>query len=179
MKTIWVLIFIWLGLTSKSYSKEYSLFNYDEIIFQTGSYTGFMTFGPRYFFGDHFSSEILLGFTPHAIALEDQVTISSKNLFHSDYHIFNSLRPISIYGGLTLIHLINDDDTFFFLPSKYPKGYYPPTSVRTTLNIGFTIDSFFLELSSLDILLENYFRSDQELTFEQIFTYGFGWIKKY
>lgn len=167
MKYIALLIFALFGSQAKA---EYSF------TMQTGAYNGVIGLG----IGKHFESyktEILLGHVPQFMDVRDLWNLSWKNHVSSRPRIID-YSSISFYGGINTIAALGNKKTYIFLPDQYPDGYYPPTGLRVAPYAGFETRrgnfSTFFEVTSLDLYLETYVRSNFNMDISEVVTYGFG-----
>lgn len=123
----------------------------------------------------YFDNSIAIGHTPDPSG--DILSVAGSSAVKTDVPIFN--RKLSPYLGISLVGILNDRDTYIILPKKYPEGYYPPTGIRSSLFTGMQYGNddvaIFFEVSTLDLYLETYIRSDYNLEIQEISTYGLGW----
>jgi len=146
---------------------------------QTGSYSGALTLGLGYQ-KTYFTNEVMVGYVPKRLGGEDLYSASFKSIVHP-----NSCTPIigkcvRVYGGISGILSLFDSDTFLVQPEQYPAGYYPPNGIRAAAIVGLEFlmtntHSLYVEISSLDLYLETWVRSDYQMSIESVSTYGVGY----
>lgn len=130
----------------------------------TGGYAGM--FAPK--IGLHYEdidSEVLFGYTPKFYAEEDLYSITSRNIYNTEY----------IYIGLGTMFSLLDEDTYYMLPDKYPKDYYPMTAIRNSLFVGYQREGWYTDISALDLYLETWYRSYGRLDPLEFLTVSFGY----
>jgi hypothetical protein len=149
------------------------------LLAQTGSYSGALTLGLGYQ-KSYFTGEVMAGYVPEKLGGEDLYSASFKSIFHPNSCAPIIVRCTRVYGGVNVVLSLFDSDTFILQPSQYPAGYYPPNGVRAAIFAGlefFTSGnySFYAEISSLDLYLETWVRSDYKMSIESVTTYGIGY----
>lgn len=138
------------------------------MILQSAGYLGFIAVGVGSDFGRH-KINMLIGYVPEDVG---GVEIWQYNLKY-DWH---PLQTISyggpqenilldpFYAGISVIYSAHDD-LFVDEPEQYPSGYYPPTALRYTLNIGASLQygrhTYFIEYTALDIGLIAYIKNPE------------------
>lgn len=136
------------------------------LVVQSAGYLGFIAAGMGRDYQGHTISA-LLGYVPEGIGGVEIWQLSLKYEWHpfTDIPIYNqnqSIRLDPFYIGMSLIYGMHTD-LFIDEPSQYPDGYYPPTALRSTLNMGVALlygkqYTLFLEYAALDTGLVAYVR---------------------
>lgn len=145
----------------------------DYTVGQSAGYVGLLAGGVGYQVNDRHSVDLLLGYTPQIVAGEESVwSLAIKNSLRIAY---------PIYVGLNILYAFDEEDdsgTFVELPSKYPRRYYASTAIRTALYLGMDVvyegHLFYFEVTSLDLYMETYLRSDLELDLKEVSTWSIG-----
>jgi len=163
-----LILFFLLIITGKGYATEFTLINH------TGSYSGALTLGLG--IGTDSKSyrcEFIAGYTPATLAGEDLYSLTNKHTFV----LTNPRSPVRLFSGLGVVTSIHDDDTYYKLPSKYPRKYYPPTGYYFLPYFGIEIGNatnVYFEVATLDYYAELMARGEGEIGPHEVFTYGFG-----
>lgn len=148
-----------LLLSTKAHSQPY-------LIGQTGGYAGVVAAGAGYNW-NYLSTAIMAGFAPAFVTGENLWSVTLKNQWNL------GVAHIGIANSFSL-----DKDTFLGLPSRYPKGYYPPSGLMSGPYAGLhaNFDEFTLygEAASLDYYLEMKVRNPQYISWADVITYAFG-----
>lgn len=135
------------------------------VIVQTGGYAGMVAAGPGYGM-KHYSTGLLVGYVPAMVGGENLWSLSLKNQLE--------LGPLHV--GIAN-HFSLDRDTFWILPDKYPKKYYPPSGIKSGPYIGLHSDDdvgLFAEISTLDYYMELKARNPDFIEWKDIVSLGFG-----
>ena len=143
----------------------------DYMVLQSAGYHGFIALGVGMDFERH-KINMLIGYVPEDIG---GFEIWQYN-FKYDWHPFQAIQletpyeNISIdpyYIGMSIIYS-DHDDLFLEPPEQYPSGYYQPTALRYTLNVGASLQhgrhTFFIEYSILDINLVTFIKHPKFFT---------------
>lgn len=132
----------------------------DYMVLQSGGYLGFIAVGVGKDFGRH-KINMLIGYVPEDVGGVEVWQYNFKYDWHPSQAIpFGSpqenIRLDPFYIGVSVIYSAHDD-LFLELPEQYPSGYYQPTALRYTLNIGASLQygrhTFFIEYSIPDVNL--------------------------
>ena len=144
-------------------SKETRIPN-NYFVAQTAGYLGFIAMGMGRDYQRHTISA-LLGYVPEGIGGVEIWQLSLKYEWHpftaiplEDQRNNTKLNPF--YIGMSLIYGMHND-LFVDEPGQYPDGYYPPTALRSTLNMGVSLIygkkyTLFVEYAALDTGLVAY-----------------------
>ena len=115
----------------------------------------------------HFSFEGSVGYTP--------VHIAGKKIIQGNIQ-YNVWLGDHIYSIGGLMFTKSADGTYYKLPKRYPAKYYPPTALYFTTGMGVQFDSgFFVEMTTLDYLLELKFRNWEYVSWVDVISSGFGY----
>lgn len=137
------------------------------VVGQTAGYSGLLAGGGGYSW-KYFSTSIMGGHTPKLLAGEELWSATIKNqLQNGVFHI-----------GMAA-HFSFDHDTFWKLPSKYPRRYYPPSGIKTGPYMGVHVDfepgiGLFTEVHTLDYYLELKARNPDYVMWTDIISVGMG-----
>ena len=116
---------------------------------QLGANQGYYALGIGRTFSKGTELSSSLGFNPTRSNLRSwQLQL---NIAH-DWQVWNSGNAILDLGLATHIDL--SQDTFLFLDSKYPEGYYPQNKMIFSFNSRFHYKNFFFAASLLDYYVE-------------------------
>lgn len=139
----------------------------DNMVFQSGGDLGFIALGVGKDFGRH-KIDMLIGYVPEDIGGVEIWQVDFKYGWHPSQTItFGTKKNIRLdpfYIGISVIYGTHDD-LFVNEPAQYPNGYYPPTALRYTLNIGASLQhrkhTFFLEFTASDVSLIAYIKNPE------------------
>lgn len=96
-------------------------------------YRGLINLGLGYDVSQWFKSGFSLGFTPQDNG-DNRFQLNFSHEFHAPPK--NSL--VSPFAGFTVLYGLGSD-LFIELPEEYPSGYYPPSALRASLDLGLKI----------------------------------------
>lgn len=143
----------------------------DYMLLQSGGYLGYTAIGVGKDF-EHHKINMLIGYVPENIG---GIEIMQLN-FKYDWHPFQAIQFETLheniwidpyYMGISIIYG-DHDNLFLKLPEQYPSGYYQPTALRYTLNIGASLQysrhTFFIEYSILDVNLVTFIKHPKFFT---------------
>lgn len=149
------------GALSEEESRKSRLIDY--MVLQSGGYLGFIAVGVGKDFGRH-KINMLIGYVPEDVGGVEVWQFDFKYDWHPSQAIpfgdpQENIRLDPFYIGISVIYGAHND-LFLDEPEQYPTGYYPPTALRFSLNIGASLQygrhTFFLEYSALDVGLIAY-----------------------
>ena len=134
----------------------------DYLITQSAGYVGFIALGMGRDYGNH-SVNLQLGYVPEKAGGNEiwQGTLKYEWHFMKKSRLVekSAISVDPVYIGMSFIYS-SHDELFLDEPAQYPEGYYPPTAIHSTFNIGTAMQygkvSFFIEYAALDIGLINY-----------------------
>ena len=138
----------------------------DYMLVQSGGYHGFFAVGVGKDFGRH-KINMLIGYVPEDVGGVEVWQFDFKYDWHPSQAILfgapkENIRLDPFYIGISLIYGVHDD-LFVELPEQYPNDYYPSTALRSTLNIGASLQygrhTIFLEYTALDVGLISYIKN--------------------
>jgi len=114
---------------------------------QNAGYAGLIALGAGVE-SETFGVSGMVGYVPELIAGEDLWSLTVKP----------EVRFWYMKAGVSLLASL-DKDTFWWQPSKYPLGYYPPTGLRLAPFVGVEIvksygSALYIEVTCLDYYLE-------------------------
>ena len=172
MLVTFILLFLYLGMaTAGTSSEEVESRLIDYTVLQSAGYLGFIAVGVGKDFGRH-KINMLIGYVPEDVG---GVEVWQYNLKY-DWHPFQAIQLETPYEniwidpyyiGMSIIYG-DHDDLFLELPEQYPSGYYPPTALRYTLNVGASLQhgrhTFFIEYSILDVNLVTFIKHPKFFT---------------
>ena len=174
VKLITILLMLtvsYIGITKASSSSETTDTNltksqHNYLVAQSAGYLGFIAAGMGRDYQGHTIST-LLGYVPEGIGGVEIWQLSLKYEWHpfTDLPVYDQNKNIRLdpfYVGMSLIYGMHTD-LFVDEPKHYPDGYYPPTALRSTLNMGIALlygkqYTLFLEYTVLDTGLVAYVR---------------------
>ncbi|MDY6934082.1 MAG: hypothetical protein SVZ03_07655 [Spirochaetota bacterium] len=145
------------------------------ITIQTAGYIGFVAIGIGHsYYSNFWETGLFYGYVPESIGGCDIHTIAWKNSFYPfEYAPLEKITVSPIYFGITMLCAL-DKNLYWHSATDAPQweGYYFPTGIHFTFNIGFkilkessspnTYHSLFIEISSLDIYIKSYLYDDNE-----------------
>lgn len=145
--------------------KEKTNYLPDYIKLQFAGNIGFLSGGIGYqFFNQALYIEVLYGHVPKSISKSDKIrTISLKNTVPL-YWLNKGATSISPIAGFT-ISMESGNVSFIQLPDIYPKGYYSPNGIYSTVYLGAMVHQdfnskrfprgldFYMELGTVDAYL--------------------------
>jgi hypothetical protein len=132
---------------------------------QSGAFLGALSLGCG-LYERHYQLFFMRAYTPPIIV--------------SDYpiHTFglkSSLKFSNLYIGTSILYNTDNKNTFAKLPDKYPAKYYPLTGIRTVPHLGIILsDSNFVEVGTVDYLLELRVRNSQYIQYYDVISIGIG-----
>lgn len=139
----------------------------DSAVFQTAGFAGQIAAGAGWKLTEAQELILLIGYLSKEIGGVELWQAVLKYEWHPFSDIGagsandNNLRISPLHLGLSAIYG-RHKDLFLRLPEQYPRGYYSPTALRFTLNVGTSIKvkhlTFFMEYSALDVGADAYFR---------------------
>jgi len=140
--------------------------HHNYIVAQSAGYVGFIAVGMGRDFQRHTISA-LLGYVPEEIGGVELWQLSLKYEWHPFAAIplddpSNNIKLNPFYIGTSLIYG-RHTNLFVNEPGQYPDGYYGPTALRSTLNMGLSLlygkkYTLFIEYAALDTGVVAYVR---------------------
>ena len=166
MLVTFILLFLHPGMSTAAESFEeekQKSRRIDHVVLQSAGYLGFIAVGVGKDLGRH-KINMLIGYVPESIGGVEVWQLNFKYDWHPLQTIYfkasqENIRLDPFYIGISVIYG-SHKDLFLDEPEQYPTGYYPPTALRYTLNLGASLQhgrhTFFLEYTALDVGLVNY-----------------------
>jgi hypothetical protein len=139
---------------------------------QVGANQGFYSMGLGYH-GNIFEPSFSFGYVP---PVRGGAEVSQGNLKANWKIASGSLPDVQWLAGASL--LVNSSrNTFFTVPKKYPRRYYPPNAYYFSLQTTLRHHGFYIELSTLDYNLEVAARNHISIDYiADLVSLGFGYI---
>ncbi len=147
IRLLYILIFILLSNivystdTIPAQKRKWFIPDYYKI--QYAGNIGFISIGTGYeIFNNRLQSGILFGYVPESIGNTTIYTITQKNTFLIHDFKLNKKIEISPIIGLAISYEIGNN-SYLFLPDKYPDGYYSTNAFHFPLFAGVKIKKTF------------------------------------
>lgn len=135
-------------------------------VLQTGAYAGLISPGISFRFFKRNELSLLGGFIPKKIDGERLLEANLKyqiepfNNIHVRLRNGEAIAINPIHLGAGVIYGIHKN-LFYNQPAQYPEGYYMPTALRFTFNVGTSVSyrrvTLYVDYSALDTGAESYF----------------------
>ncbi len=157
----------------------------DYLNISTGSYQGFLSvgYGHRWLAYDDWgiTQDAKIGVVPAVFNGRDLWMVSSRLQVHLKDIFFDDTEmgiQDELYFGFGVIVDLSKH-TYFRLPDKYPKDYYPPTAFLYSPAIGYSLSqgkhAYFAEVSTLEFLIEYLTLNSGYLSVFDILSFGIGY----
>ncbi|MFW7379015.1 MAG: hypothetical protein ACOH5I_09440 [Oligoflexus sp.] len=107
----------------------------ENMLVQSLGYQGAISLGGSYEITDWYALDLLYGYSSSAISGHTVQLLTVKNRFFWTGGYLESDLASRVYLGIGFINGLNSG-LFYRLPDRYPRGYYAPTALRSSLHLG-------------------------------------------